>query len=74
MWRLGLGKASIGGGDSLCEGLMGGEAVASLGSWNEASMAEPNKRWREISRGQIAQTSEATFRNVYLILRAQKGF
>lgn len=44
MWRLGLGKASIGSGDSLCEGLMGGEAVANLGSWNEASMAEPNKR------------------------------
>lgn len=41
---MGLGKVSIGSGDSLCEGFMGGEVVVNLGFWNEVSMVEFNKR------------------------------
>lgn len=67
MVEFGIGEFGLDSCNSLCEDIMAGETMASLRSWNEASMAELSWRWREIGIGHLTQTPEAMFRKVYLI-------
>lgn len=53
---MGLGKFGPGSGDSVCESLVAGEAMASLRPRSEASMAELSWLWREMVIGQITHS------------------